>query len=172
MFVHNPKIDLLYCKPISGLDTLNSPQHIATPATSGYQVWTDVTFNNVVIGSDINTITLFVMSSGFNINYMKFDLVVPSSLIKTQSVTDVNLIRAVRSENQTIFISLENKLDSPVTITGVELFDASGSKIASQKSDMLLETLGQITLNAPKGMGLGLVRVSSNMGVSVAKVRM
>lgn len=51
---------------------------ISIPQTGGWQMWSDVVLNSITLPSGTHSITMNIVSGGFNLNYLKFELISPS----------------------------------------------------------------------------------------------
>lgn len=60
------------------IDNSSFSNTVSIPSTGGWQTWGNVLLNNINLTAGTHTITLNMVTGGFNLNYLKFDLTSPS----------------------------------------------------------------------------------------------
>lgn len=139
-----------------GSKFISPTQHIEVPNTNGYQSWSDVKYSNVFIGENEKVIKLYVVQGGFNLNYIKFDLVTPTTVPKELKATGVQ-IKQIPSAKQ-VSVLIDTSFNNQYYISQIELFDIHGRSVAS-KPDFLLSGSSSITFEKANIKGIYILQL-------------
>lgn len=150
-----------------GSKFINPTHHIEVPNTNGYQSWSNVTYNNVYIGEKDKEIKLYIIKGGFNINYIKFDLVNASSIQNKINTTSVEIKQA--STTNSLSVSINGTSNTLHSISQIQLFDIQGRYIEALP-DFVLTSPIKLTFENANSKGIYILQLKADKTKLIQKL--
>ena len=140
---------------------LVSSDHIVTPQTSGYQVWKNLTVENIYIPEGPVELTLLIVKGGFNLNYIQFEPTQSTFINPDEKIGEAHIER-VMTKDGLLEVQIVNNDAQPLFVEAVEIYDLQGRMLISKKCSRLISNQGLIALENPLSKGFYILKVRAN----------